>query len=274
MQSCSNADAPAGPQEHFPDLAVARPALSERLRAEGSRSRALLLPRRAQEEHLNGATRGLASPQARRNDPRVVHDHDVGRLQVFGEIAKDAVLQPAGGSIDHEESRRITRLGRMLGDQVWGQRVIEVGEFHTGDYGTREWGLGTGNYNAARPVSSPVPSPKSPVPPFSLLGLDVDPRVVIPEDFLIGPSRARHPTRAPLAQTDAVTGPAAEELHDRLLVWGEPHDEEQPVVEFLGRGSGHGVGLSQWGARGMAGAGRTYQEILRYYYTGIDVETK
>jgi len=45
-------------------------------------------------------------------------------------------------------------------------------------------------------------------------------------------------------------------------------------VEFLGRGSGHGVGLSQWGARGMAGAGRTYQEILRYYYTGIDVETK
>jgi len=46
------------------------------------------------------------------------------------------------------------------------------------------------------------------------------------------------------------------------------------VVEFLGRGSGHGVGLSQWGARGMAGAGRAYHEILRYYYTGIDVETK
>src|SRR5438093_9581735 len=148
MQSCSNADAPAGPQEDFPDVAVARRC-----------SRALLAPGRAQEQHLNGATRGLASPQARRNDPRVVHDHDVGRLQVFGEIAKDAVLQPAGGSIDHEESRRITRLDRMLGDQVWGQRVIEVGEFHTGDYGTREWGLGTSNYNAARPVSSPVPSP-------------------------------------------------------------------------------------------------------------------
>src|SRR5436853_432528 len=47
--------------------------------------------------------------------------------------------------------------------------------------------------------------------------------------------------------------------------------DEQPVVEFLGRGSGHGVGLSQWGARGMAGAGRTYQEILKYYYTGIEI---
>src|SRR5437870_8160052 len=130
MQSCSNADAPAGPQEHFPDVAVARPALSERLRAEGSRSRALLLPRRAQEEHLNGATRRLASPQARRNDPRVVHDHDVGRLQVFGEIAKDAVLQPAGGTIDPEESRRITRLYRMLGNQSGWESVVKVGAFH------------------------------------------------------------------------------------------------------------------------------------------------
>src|SRR5207302_11199980 len=109
MQSCSNADAPAGPQEHFPDLAVARPAVSRRLRAEGSRSRALLLPRRAQEEHLNGATRGLASPQARRDDPLVVHDHDVGRLQVFGEIAKAAVLQAAGGSSHSDESYSIPR---------------------------------------------------------------------------------------------------------------------------------------------------------------------
>src|SRR5438876_7118827 len=86
--------------------------------------------------------------------------------------------------------------------------------------GTRDWQL-------QRRQTCFQSSPQSPVPPFSLLGLDVDPRVVIPEDFLIGPSRARHPTRAPLAQTNAVTGPAAEELHDRLLVWGEPHDEER-----------------------------------------------
>jgi len=47
--------------------------------------------------------------------------------------------------------------------------------------------------------------------------------------------------------------------------------DEQPLVEFLGRGSGHGVGLSQWGARGMAAAGRTYKEILRYYYTSVEI---
>ena len=31
---------------------------------------------------------------------------------------------------------------------------------------------------------------------------------------------------------------------------------------FEGRGSGHGVGLSQWGAKGMADNGSTYREIL------------
>ncbi len=36
----------------------------------------------------------------------------------------------------------------------------------------------------------------------------------------------------------------------------------------LGRGSGHGVGLSQWGARGMAERGYTYREILGYYFPG------
>ncbi len=42
-------------------------------------------------------------------------------------------------------------------------------------------------------------------------------------------------------------------------------------VELIGKGSGHGVGMSQWGARGLALAGRDYVEILRYYYTGVTV---
>ncbi|MBM4436809.1 MAG: SpoIID/LytB domain-containing protein [Actinobacteria bacterium] len=40
-----------------------------------------------------------------------------------------------------------------------------------------------------------------------------------------------------------------------------------------GRGFGHGVGMSQWGAQGMARAGSTYDEILRHYYPGIDLIT-
>lgn len=38
-----------------------------------------------------------------------------------------------------------------------------------------------------------------------------------------------------------------------------------------GRGHGHGVGLCQWGARGLALAGRSCDEILKYYYPGATV---
>ena len=38
-----------------------------------------------------------------------------------------------------------------------------------------------------------------------------------------------------------------------------------------GRGWGHGVGMSQYGAYGMANAGRSYEEILAYYYTGTEL---
>ncbi|EMN02306.1 SpoIID/LytB domain-containing protein [Leptospira noguchii] len=38
-----------------------------------------------------------------------------------------------------------------------------------------------------------------------------------------------------------------------------------------GMGSGHGVGLSQWGSFGMAKENYNYIEILRYYYPGTDL---
>jgi stage II sporulation protein D len=45
----------------------------------------------------------------------------------------------------------------------------------------------------------------------------------------------------------------------------------EAAVELHGRGFGHGVGMSQWGARGQALAGRDYTEILRFYYTGVSI---
>ncbi|MBI3553672.1 MAG: SpoIID/LytB domain-containing protein [Elusimicrobia bacterium] len=39
-------------------------------------------------------------------------------------------------------------------------------------------------------------------------------------------------------------------------------------VEFIGKGSGHGVGLCQWGARVQAERGRTYEKILGFYFPG------
>lgn len=40
------------------------------------------------------------------------------------------------------------------------------------------------------------------------------------------------------------------------------------TVRVSGRGYGHGLGLSQWGAHNLAAQGQTYQQILSHYYQG------
>ena len=42
-------------------------------------------------------------------------------------------------------------------------------------------------------------------------------------------------------------------------------------VIFSVSGYGHGVGMSQYGANGMAKEGYTYDQILKYYYNGIEI---
>jgi stage II sporulation protein D len=41
---------------------------------------------------------------------------------------------------------------------------------------------------------------------------------------------------------------------------------------FEGRGNGHGVGLSQWGAHELAQRNSSYRDILEFYYTGIQLQ--
>jgi stage II sporulation protein D len=40
---------------------------------------------------------------------------------------------------------------------------------------------------------------------------------------------------------------------------------------FTTKGNGHGVGMSQYGANGMAKEGKTYEEIVKYYYKDVEV---
>ena len=44
------------------------------------------------------------------------------------------------------------------------------------------------------------------------------------------------------------------------------------TITFKGKGYGHGVGMSQYGAQNMAKAGYNYQAILKHYFTGVDVK--
>jgi stage II sporulation protein D len=43
------------------------------------------------------------------------------------------------------------------------------------------------------------------------------------------------------------------------------------AYHVVGRGFGHSLGMSQYGARGMAEAGFNYIDIIKYYYTGVEV---
>lgn len=44
-----------------------------------------------------------------------------------------------------------------------------------------------------------------------------------------------------------------------------------PTVKIFGRGAGHGVGFSQWGAKTMAEQGWSFKQILEYYFPGTTV---
>ncbi len=63
--------------------------------------------------------------------------------------------------------------------------------------------------------------------------------------------------------------------NSELSVISEDGVEELPSIPveyyFIGRGFGHGIGLSQYGAKAMADEGFNFEEILKYYYTGVEV---
>ncbi|WP_159426175.1 SpoIID/LytB domain-containing protein [Desulfolucanica intricata] len=51
-------------------------------------------------------------------------------------------------------------------------------------------------------------------------------------------------------------------------------DEDKKLIRvtFKGDGWGHGLGMSQYGARAMAQDGYTFSDILQYYYTDIEIK--
>src|SRR5262249_39147017 len=62
-------------------------------------------------------------------------------------------------------------------------------------------------------------------------------------------------------------------LREQLFVIDRKYDDEGRVIEFtfVGRGWGHGVGMCQVGAYGLAKQGWTSEQILKAYYSGIEI---
>jgi SpoIID/LytB domain protein len=57
-----------------------------------------------------------------------------------------------------------------------------------------------------------------------------------------------------------------------FIIASESRKSNPSSLTLYGGGSGHGVGLCQQGARAMAGRGVTHPEILKHYFTGVELE--
>ena len=65
-------------------------------------------------------------------------------------------------------------------------------------------------------------------------------------------------------------GQMIDKLNLRSSFFEITKDGENVVINT--KGYGHGVGMSQYGAEGMARARYTYDQILKYYYTGVEIK--
>jgi stage II sporulation protein D len=104
------------------------------------------------------------------------------------------------------------------------------------------------------PSSAPSPDPSSPPspPPSAPPSPSVAPT----------PSPTPTPTPTPSPTPAPTSGP-----------WETGPTTLGDVIELYGRGYGHGVGMSQYGAYGRAVAGQSPAQILGHYYPGTTVGT-
>ncbi len=66
---------------------------------------------------------------------------------------------------------------------------------------------------------------------------------------------------------------SALKLNEQLFVLNKRYDQNGRAIfySFTGRGWGHGVGMCQYGAYGLAKMGVKYDRIVKHYYSGIDL---
>ena len=61
-------------------------------------------------------------------------------------------------------------------------------------------------------------------------------------------------------------------LNEQLFVMNKRYNGSTVAsYTFTGRGWGHGVGMCQYGAFGMAKMGLKYEQIIKHYYTGVEL---
>ena len=78
-----------------------------------------------------------------------------------------------------------------------------------------------------------------------------------------------------IATLNTIKDPSLININQILLIPRNPINNESSLEKILvvsGYGSGHGVGMSQWGARYMATKGAKAEKILKHFYRGVKIK--
>tara|TARA_Y100001968_G_scaffold37499_1_gene28769 strand:+ start:423 stop:1640 length:1218 start_codon:yes stop_codon:yes gene_type:complete len=62
-------------------------------------------------------------------------------------------------------------------------------------------------------------------------------------------------------------------IFDDSIIQPLPPIPKDYFLFVKGYGAGHGVGMSQWGAKSMAERGSSFRQILKHYYKGVQIKT-
>jgi len=117
--------------------------------------------------------------------------------------------------------------------------------------------LGADTLASASPTATPTGTPTALPTPTPLPTATPSPTPV--------PTPVPTPTPTPMPTPSPTPAPTPSPVPTPIVLGS--------TVTFFGRGYGHGVGLSQYGARGRALAGQTSTSILAHYYRGATLGT-
>jgi hypothetical protein len=84
----------------------------------------------ALDEQLDLPAARLGAGKARLDHARVVHHQRVARAHERGQVGEGEVLEPAARRVQAQQAARGAPGGRALGDQLLGQRIVELREAH------------------------------------------------------------------------------------------------------------------------------------------------
>jgi stage II sporulation protein D len=86
-------------------------------------------------------------------------------------------------------------------------------------------------------------------------------------DMLMHPEKRQHYVQKALSKRKSPILPSI----PAPTVAPAPMRTAEGIVRFYGRGWGHGVGMSQWGAKAMAEQGWSARQILNHYYPNTEI---